>query len=84
MKILLIALLFSSQIFAQNTAAKLPTLGVSYVTPNKDTLFLQNDEMGHIIKKVWLSDKTYNGYPKIIFVDDILLLIENRKKQKNY
>lgn len=53
---------------------------VSYYTPNKDTLFLQNNDIGRSIKKLWEDDKTYSGIkPKIVIVDDILSFIESRK-----
>jgi len=55
---------------------------ISYVTVKKDTLFLQNDQLGKLIKETWNDPKYINEQkPTIIMVASIPKLISSRTKK---
>jgi hypothetical protein len=57
------------------------TSDFAYHTPKKDTLFLAKNDLGKLLYKVWQMDKNYNGTnPVILFVDDIAVLKQKRKR----
>lgn len=60
---------------------------ISYITPKKDTLFLENSDVGQIIKQTWDCDLFVNEKeptkPVIVMVDDINLFTKERKKKTN-
>jgi len=57
---------------------------VAFATPKKDTLFVQKDHMGFMIKTIWDNDSTYTGpKPKIVMVENLDVIVMTRKKKKN-
>jgi hypothetical protein len=54
---------------------------VSFISKNRDTLFLVNDELGHIIKNIWEEEPNDIEKPTIIFKS--LVWIEDKNKLKN-
>lgn len=67
-------LLFTYVINAQNSkinSSYLDSIKISYVTPNRDTLYLINDELGKTIYDIWQKDQ---NKPIILFIDDKKLM----------
>jgi len=63
---------------------------ISYVSPNKDTLMLPNNEIGDIILKVWEDQMYSNTRPFIVMVPESIIrsknyyyLINEDKKRNN-
>jgi hypothetical protein len=58
---------------AQKMAASMPPTIISYVTQNKDTLYLQDDAVGKLIKTLWDDNKFVadRKKPVIVFVHDL-------------
>lgn len=79
-KTLLIAILLMSVVFcnAQSAGPSEPEM-IAYATPSKDTLFVQNDDGGKEIIKVW---DAYTGPKPVIVVTTNLVAIADRYKQK--
>lgn len=61
-------------------------IDVTYVTQGKDTMFVQNDDLGHLFKNIWDTTTTsYTGKkPIIVEVSDIQDLIARRNKNMRY
>lgn len=56
---------------------------VAFSTPAKDTLYIQNDPLGLLIKECWTMDKKYSGkMPVIVMVTSVDKLIAARKKNQ--
>ena len=57
---------------------------VSFVTPAKDTIFLQDDVTGKMIKQIWERDNRYSGKkPVIVMVPNLAAVIKSRKARPN-
>lgn len=58
---------------------------ISYVTPKKDTLFLEKNNIGYTIKQTWDLGlfKEEPVKPVIVMVDDISIITDQRKKKIN-
>ena len=57
---------------------------VAYATPLKDSLFVQNDTMGKLIKQIWDEDKKYTGKkPTIVMVPNLAkVVLAHKPKQQ--
>jgi hypothetical protein len=76
---ILASLLLANVALSQASAA----LPITYITPSKDTLFVQDDSMGKLIKDIWMGDKNYKGKkPVIIMVPNLNAFLMERKKVK--
>jgi hypothetical protein len=55
---------------------------ISYTTPKRDTLFLENSDIGKTIKQTWEMNlfKEEPKKPVIVMVDNISAFAEKRKK----
>ncbi len=73
--ILILSLLSAQFLKAQNIKES-----VSYISPLKDTLMLPNNDLGQIIRDVWIS-KPINNTPIIILVSESKIA---RMKEINY
>ena len=76
-KSLVIFTLISTACFSQSKEKKYNKN--SFVTQNRDTLFLANTAIGYSIKNIWDVDMTCTNRPVIIFKDS--LWIEDRNKR---
>jgi hypothetical protein len=44
----------------------------TYVTPNKDTIYVKNNRSGYLIKLIWDTDTIYKGRKPIIILTNNL------------
>ena len=54
---------------------------LSYVSPNKDTLILPNDDIGYMISDSW-KDTVKSQQPKILFATPSAISVMNRRKSE--
>ncbi len=71
---LLLFMLITNGVFSQKLN------DVSFISKNRDTLFLVDDKLGHIIKDIWKEESNEDEKPTIIFKS--LVWIENKNKLK--
>jgi hypothetical protein len=74
LKQLLLSILITGGAFSQKVG------DVSFISKNRDTLFLVDDNLGHIIKNIWEKESKVVEKPTIIFKS--LIWIENKNKLK--
>ena len=74
MKILTIILLLAFDSYSQSN--------VSYVSPDKDTLILVNNELGDLISQTWSLYTYGDKKPKIIFASEQYITMRNLLKQE--
>lgn len=56
---------------------------IAFTTPSKDTLYIQNDKLGFLIKEVWDIDTKYTGKkPTIIMVANLPQIIAAHKPKQ--
>ena len=84
----LLMIVFTTSLYSQtNITSKsyeVNKLNVTYVTQEKDTIFVQNDTLGHLIKNIWVTTE-YNGKkPIIVEVDNLEKLIATRNRPIRY
>lgn len=73
----------SKDITAADTDFYKKTGYVAYSTPAKDTLFLQDDTMGLLIKQIWDQDKKYAGKkPTIVMVPNLAVVVMAHKPKE--
>lgn len=76
---LLIAFLFCATFaHAQSSSSQQPH-HYGYVTPNKDTLYLANNDVGKVIEEFWFNETRFDK-PIIIMVDVYVVDEMNRTK----
>lgn len=80
---LILFLLFYSLIYSQNTEGQ----RISLVSPNRDTLWLLNDNTGHLIAYSWkdYNDTTEQKKPVILLVNSLPLnkyCLLNKKRNR--
>jgi len=73
-QLLLLFMLITGGVFSQNVG------DVSFISENRDTLFLVNDKLGYTIKNIWERESETIDKPTIIFKS--LVWIENKNKLK--
>jgi hypothetical protein len=56
---------------------------ISYVSANKDTLILPNDDIGHMISDSW-KDTLRSEQPKILFASQSAIAVMNSKRREEY
>lgn len=75
-KLFLIVLLFLSQTLLSQTQ-------LSYISQNRDTLLLPNNDTGELIYESWANVPKLE-WPVILFVsEDLIASLNERKKRKN-
>ena len=74
LKQLLLSILITGGAFSQKEG------DVSFISKNRDTLFLVDDNLGYIIKNIWETEPKRGDKPTIIFKS--LVWIENKNKLK--
>jgi hypothetical protein len=74
LKQLLLSILITGGAFSQKEG------DVSFISKNRDTLFLVDDNLGYIIKNIWETEPKTGDKPTIIFKS--LVCIENKNKLK--
>jgi len=73
-QLLLLFMLTTGGLFSQNVG------DVSFISENRDTLFLVDDKLGYTIKNIWERESKTIDKPTIIFKP--LVWIENKNKLK--
>lgn len=77
---ILASILITTSLYSQSGASLSPP--ITYITPEKDTLFIQDDSMGKMIKDIWNGDTKYKGKkPIIVMVPNITTFLMERKKK---
>lgn len=74
-------LLLLTSILCVFTAVSQTEKDVSYVSPNKDTLILPNDDIGYMISDSW-KDTVKSQQPKILFATPSAISVMNRRKSE--
>lgn len=87
MKKTLLTFLLAFFVCLFNTNAQTPNETIAYVSPQKDTLLLPNDNLGKLIASTWLSTPITQS-PIILFSDEDIIkhknemLFNTRNKKK--